>query len=521
MDPIRFALLTVSDSCYKHKNEDKSGYEIEQYIKDEKSEIGKILKGQIYHKSIVPDEEYLIKENLISWSDSRQVDVILTIGGTGFCKRDVTPEATKQIIHKEAPGLVTAMQMFCLKITSMAMLSRAVCGIRDKTLIINLPGSPKAAKECLSVIAPAIPHAVDLIRDNKERIKNTHGNMQNNIGAEISLPGRQDKILSCLSNVVERNRESPYPMISVKEALELICKHVEPLSIKSDEDLEKCHGKILDDDLHSKYDLPPFRASIKDGYAVLASDGKGRRKVLSGIKAGGSATAIKLEPGTCVRVNTGAPIPDDATAVIQVEDTKLVNTTSDNMEETEIEIITVVQSGQDIRPIGCDIKKGELILTSGTKLGAVELGLAAACGYKKVSVIDLPKIGVLSTGDELQCPGMVLMPGHIYDSNKITLLTMLQENGFDPLDMGIAVDDEDVMVHKIKHALKQVDVLITSGSVSMGDRDMLKPILQHYFNATIHFGRVNMKPGKPTTFATCSFQNKKKYILGLPVGVII
>ncbi|CAK9826558.1 Molybdenum cofactor synthesis protein cinnamon [Anthophora retusa] len=518
MDTIRFGLLTVSDSCYKYKNEDKSGHEIELCIHDKNTEIGKILKGQVYHKNIVPDEEYAIKGNLISWSDSRQIDVILTIGGTGFSKRDVTPEATKQVIQKEAPGIATAMLMSSLKITPMAILSRAVCGIRDKTLIINLPGSPKAAKECLSVIAPAIPHAVDLIRDSKERIKDTHDNVQNNIATEISLSKGSDKTLPCLGSITKRNRESPYPMISVKEALQLICKHTEPLNSDSklEEDLEKAHGKILNGDLYSKYDLPPFRASIKDGYAVLASDGKGKRTVLSGIKAGGIASAIKLLPGTCVRVNTGAPIPDDATAVVQVEDTKLIRGTSDNMEEKEIEIMAEVQVGQDIRPIGCDIKKGELILKSGTKLGGIELGLAAACGYKKIPVNDFPKIGVLSTGDELQCPGTALMPGHIYDSNKVTLLTMLKENGFDSIDLGIALDDENIMVHKIKHALKQVDVLVTSGSVSMGDRDMLKPILQHYFNATIHFGRVNMKPGKPTTFATCVFQDRKKYFLCLP-----
>ncbi|XP_043800894.1 gephyrin [Apis laboriosa] len=513
MDSIRFGLLTVSDSCYKHNSEDKSGFEIEQCIKDKNSDIGKILKGEIYHKTIVPDKEYIIKENLISWSDNRQVDVILTIGGTGFSKRDVTPEATKEIIHKEASGIITAMLMSNLKITPMAMLSRGVSGIRDKTLIINLPGSPKAAKECLSVIAPAIPHAVDLIRDNKEKIKNMHQNMQNNIIAE-----KQDKISSSLTSIVKRSRESLYPMISVEEALQLIHKHVEPLNSngKSEEDLEKSHNRILDGDLYSKYDLPPFRASIKDGYAVLANDGKGKRRVLSGIKAGDTATAIKLKPGTCVRVNTGAPIPDDATAVIQVEDTKLIKRTLDNMEEQEIEIMKEVKFGQDIRSIGCDIKKGELILKSGTKLGAVELGLAAACGYKKLLVADLPKIGVLSTGDELQNPGTTLLPGHIYDSNKITLLSILKKNGFDALDMGIAIDDENIMIDKINYILTQTDVLITSGSVSMGDRDILKSILQHYFNATIHFGRVNMKPGKPTTFATCFFQNRKKYLLCLP-----
>ncbi|KZC13403.1 Molybdenum cofactor synthesis protein cinnamon, partial [Dufourea novaeangliae] len=506
--------LTVSDSCFTKKNKDKSGPAIKDCITNDKYEIGQILKGQVYCKIIVPDDEFILKENLISWCDNKQVDVILTIGGTGFSERDVTPEVTKQIIQKETPGIVIAMLTSSLKITPMAMLSRAVCGIRNQTLIVNLPGSPKAAKECLTVIAPAIPHAVDLMRDNRNKIKNTHERIQSSF--PVCSHKSQDSTPLCLGNVVERYRESPYPMISVEEALQIIGKCTDPLKSISEVDVEKAHGRILGSDLYSKYNLPPFRASIKDGYAVLASDGKGKRKVLSGIKAGDVASAIKLQPGTCVRVNTGAPIPDDATAVVQVEDTKLLKGTLDNTEEKEIEIMTEIKPGQDIRPIGCDIKKGEFILKAGTKLEAVELGLLSACGYKEVSVFDLPKVGVLSTGDELQCPGKVLMPGHVYDSNKITLLSILKEHGINPIDMGIAQDEETVMVNKIKHALNQVDVLITSGSVSMGDRDMLKPILQHHFNATIHFGRVNMKPGKPTTFATCLFKDRKKYFLCLP-----
>ncbi|XP_076640006.1 molybdenum cofactor synthesis protein cinnamon [Colletes latitarsis] len=516
MDKIRFAVLIVSDSCSKNKNEDKSGPEIEDCINNDKNEIGQILKGKVFYKSIVPDDLYRIKGNLITWSDSRLVDVILTVGGTGFSKRDVTPEATKQAIEKEAPGMVIAMLTSSLKITQMAMLSRATCGIRDKTLIINLPGSPKAAKECLGVIAPAIPHAVDLLRDNRKQIKDTHENVQNNSVRNVCSHKCEKKTSLRLGNVVDRCRESPYPMISVEEALQMIRNNTEPLKSEFLVAVEEAYGRILCSDLYSKYDLPPFRASIKDGYAVLASDGKGTRKVLSGIKAGDIATAIKLQPGTCVRVNTGAPIPDDATGVVQVEDTKLLEGTLDNTEEKEIEIMTEIKHGQDIRPIGCDIKKEELILKAGTKLGAVELGLLSACGYTKVSVIDLPKVGVLSTGDELQCPGTDLMPGHIYDSNKVTLLSILKENGLDPVDLGIAQDEENIMINKLENALKQVDVLITSGSVSMGDRDMLKPILQHHFNATIHFGRLNMKPGKPTTFATCFFEGKKKYLLCLP-----
>ncbi|XP_078042952.1 molybdenum cofactor synthesis protein cinnamon [Augochlora pura] len=514
MNSIRFGILTVSDSCSAGKNEDKSGPEIENFINDGTSEIGKILKGEVFFKEIIPDSQHTIMKHLKRWSHSRKVDVILTIGGTGFSRRDVTPEATRHIIHKEVPGITIAMMTASLKITPMAMLSRAVCGIRDETLIINLPGSPKAAKECLSVIAPALPHAIDLLRDNKRNIQHTHEHIQSK--SSVCPHKCQDKVSMCLGNVAERNRESPYPMISVEEAVKIICQSTDPLKSTSIVNIDEAYGRILDNDLESKYDLPPFRASIKDGYAVLANDGKGKRKVLSGIKAGDLATSIKLQPGTCVRVNTGAPVPDDATAVVQVEDTKLIEGTSDNTEEKEIEIMTDVKCGQDIRPIGCDINKGELILKAGTKLGAVELGLLSACGYKEVTVTDLPNVGVLSTGDELQSPGTDLMPGRVYDSNKITLLTVLKENGFQPVDMGIAQDEEAAMISKIKEALQEVDVLITTGSVSMGDRDMLKPILQHYFNATIHFGRLNMKPGKPTTFATCSFEGNKKYFLCLP-----
>ncbi|XP_076276474.1 molybdenum cofactor synthesis protein cinnamon [Lasioglossum baleicum] len=503
METLKFGVLTISDSCYTQNNEDRSS-----------PEIVKILGGKVYCQKIIPDNEHMIKSNLIQWSDDKQVDVILTTGGTGFSERDVTPEATRQIIKKEAPGIALAMLTNSLKITPMAMLSRGICGIRGKTLIVNLPGSPKAVKECLDVILPAIPHAVDLLRDDGKKVKDTHNNIQNS--SSVCAHKCQAETPLCLGNIVERHRESPYPMVSVEFAEKMIRKCITPLKSVSVVNVEEAYGRVLDSDLHSKYDLPPFRASIKDGYAVLANDGKGKRKVLSGIKAGDLATAIKLQPGTCVRVNTGASIPNDATAVVQVEDTKLIEGTSDNTEEKEIEIMTEVKSGQDIRPIGCDIKKGELILKAGTQLGAVELGLLSACGYKEVSVIDLPKVGVLSTGDELQSPGTVLMPGHVYDSNKITLLTILKENGFHPVDMGIAQDEEAVMVSKIKHALSQVDVLITTGSVSMGDRDMLKPILKHHFGATIHFARVNMKPGKPTTFATCIFEGRERYLFCLP-----
>lgn len=513
MVSIQFGILTVSDSCSKDKSLDKSGPELQRLVTDASTEIGKILKGQVRRYDIVADDTYAIKATLVSWADKMQLDVILTTGGTGFSKRDVTPEATENIIEKEAPGLALSMMISSLKITPMAALSRAVCGIRGRTLIINLPGSPKAARECLAAVASTIPHVVDIIRNNETKIKSTHAIVQDSHSHSCSHHHAKETL--GLENVAKRSRESPYPMISVDEALKLLSKHAVQSGTES-VPVRGALGRILSENIHSKYDLPPFRASIKDGYAVLANDGKGVRKVLCGVPAGTTAADIKLAPGCCVRVNTGAPVPDDATAVVQVEDTKLVKRSADEKEEMEIEIMTEVKHGQDIRPIGCDIQKNELILKCNTKLGSVELGLLEACGYSEVLVKALPVVGVLSTGDELQSTGTPLLPGHVYDSNKITLLSILKEQGLDGIDLGIAKDNETSMVEAIRVALEKADVIITSGSVSMGDKDLLKPVLQHHFKATIHFGRVNMKPGKPTTFATCTFNGQMKYLLCLP-----
>ncbi|KAK2588351.1 hypothetical protein KPH14_004366 [Odynerus spinipes] len=515
MAAITFGILIVSDSRSEGSEKDGSGPELKRLVSDVETDTGKILKGEILQFGVVPDNEAVIMEYLLRWSDIKQLNVILTSGGTGFSDRDVTPEATKKVINKEAPGIAIAMVISSLKVTPMAVLSRAVCGIRGKTLIINLPGSPKAVKECLTSIASAIPHAVDLISNRHADVAKIHVLYENKEITHNCSHNSSFTSLLHLECVAKRQRESPYPMLSVEEAKELIYKNT-VLQETETVTIWNAHNRVLAEDVYSLCDLPPFRASIKDGYAVLAKDGKGRRRVLGGVRAGTTATSISLESGTCVRVNTGAPIPDDATAVVQVEDTKLILKNSYNTAELEIEITTIPQEGQDIRPIGCDLQKGSLVLMSHSKIGAAEVGLLAACGCKEVKVFKSPRIGVLSTGDELQQPGNDLMPGHVYDSNTITLISMFREYGFNPENLGIAKDDEASMVNAIKTALEKVDVLITSGSVSMGDRDMLKPVLQQHFGATIHFGRVNMKPGKPTTFATCFYNGNKKYFMCLP-----
>ena len=155
---IRFGILTLSDRSARGERPDTSGVELARFVQAEGWSIAK--------QAILPDNEPAIRANLIEWADGGEVDVILTTGGTGFSARDVTPEATRAVIDRDAPGLTEAMRSAGLKITPHAMLSRAIAGIRKRTLIINLPGSPKGAVENLQVVLSVLPHAVQLLQED-------------------------------------------------------------------------------------------------------------------------------------------------------------------------------------------------------------------------------------------------------------------------------------------------------------------------------------------------------------------
>jgi molybdenum cofactor synthesis domain-containing protein len=155
---IRFGILTLSDRSFRGEREDTSGPALASFLQTENCPVLK--------QSILPDEESAIRQTLIDWADGDELDVILTTGSTGFAPRDVAPEATRAVVQREAPGLAEAMRAESLKKTKHAMLSRAVAGIRGRTLIINLPGSPKGALENLQIIFPVLSHAVQLLRED-------------------------------------------------------------------------------------------------------------------------------------------------------------------------------------------------------------------------------------------------------------------------------------------------------------------------------------------------------------------
>jgi molybdopterin adenylyltransferase len=157
---LRIGILTISDRSSRREREDVSGPVLEQMVLEQ--------GWQVVQTDILPDELMILRNRLATWADTGDLDIILTTGGTGFSPRDITPEATSAVIDRAAPGLAEAMRAASLQVTPHAMLSRATAGMRGRTLIINLPGSPKAARENLEVVIPVLPHAVALLGENPQ-----------------------------------------------------------------------------------------------------------------------------------------------------------------------------------------------------------------------------------------------------------------------------------------------------------------------------------------------------------------
>lgn len=243
-------IITVSDTCFKDHSKDESGPALFQLVKEK-------FPDAYIHTIILPDEKEIIERELTYFCKSN-IDLILTTGGTGLSSRDVTPEATKAVIQREIPAISTAMTLESLKKTPMAMLSRAISGIRDRTLIINFPGSKKAVVECIEVVKPILSHAVSLLANDLAEIRTVHDQMQHDYSHKSS------KVV--ISKVALRHRESPYVMLEMSEAFNIVdavmmqwTEGVEELSI------EQSMGRVAAKAIVAKEPMPPFPASVKDG----------------------------------------------------------------------------------------------------------------------------------------------------------------------------------------------------------------------------------------------------------------
>lgn len=424
-----------------------------------------------------------------------------------------------------------------------AMMARPVAGVRNGTLIITLPGSPKGAKENLQAIIKMLPHACLQAAGADSRSLHAGGVKKLEQDAGISSAGHahphghshdhhhghghshghghgalirhtepddNPKSNDPSLGPSRRHRSSPYPMLEVEKALELISQHTpKPIvtSSKVDADLV---GAVLAEDVKASENVPGFRASIVDGYAVVVpKDGnmKGTFPVTAISHAAPGETQEHLVEGEIARITTGAPLPPGATSVIMVEDTILRTKTDDGQEEKEVEILADdVKEDENVREVGSDVKEGSVILRKGEQVSAVggEIGLTAAVGATTVQVYRRPIVGVLSTGDEIvnhdREGGLRL--GEVRDTNRPTLIAAAKDWGYEVVDLGIASDKPGSLEETLRDGMRQTDLIITTGGVSMGELDLLKPTIERSLGGTIHFGRVNMKPGKPTTFAT-------------------
>ena len=225
----------------------------------------------------------------------------------------------------------------------------------------------------------------------------------------------------------------------------------------------------------------------------------------------GALADFAVAPGTVAYITTGAPLPQGADAVVMIEETERLDTGS---AAARVRIKAHVQPGADVRPVGIDVEAGQTVLAAGERLDAAEVGLLATAGVVDVPVFPRPKVAVLSTGDELIEPGDALGPGQIRDSNRAMLLAAIAAVGGEPVDLGISGDTQEALEARVQEGLARADILLTSGGVSMGELDLVQPLLEHA--GTVHFGRVRMKPGKPVTFATAEVDGANKLVFGLP-----
>ena len=260
--------------------------------------------------------------------------------------------------------------------------------------------------------------------------------------------------------------------------------------------------RVLAHDLVATEDHPPFPASTMDGFAVSAADSSPWREII-GEQHAGSVIDAEVTDGYTVRIMTGAPVPRGADAVVPVEATELIDGHVVIHKED-------VQPGENVRPVGSDVHQGDLVLPAGTRLDPAALGLVAGLGRTPVPVHRRPRVSVLSPGDELVEPGQPVGPGQIRDSNRFSLVAALRSTGADVVWSGKASDERAPLRDLLVERIAASDVVVTSGGVSMGELDLVKPLLAEL--AVVHFRRVFMKPGKPLNFATAG----DTLVFGLP-----
>ncbi|ENO8414967.1 bifunctional molybdopterin-guanine dinucleotide biosynthesis adaptor protein MobB/molybdopterin molybdotransferase MoeA [Vibrio mimicus] len=291
--------------------------------------------------------------------------------------------------------------------------------------------------------------------------------------------------------------------LSVEQGREKILSLISPLAETESVAIQECYQRVLAREVHSPINVPAYRNSAMDGYALRGDDlERDSYRVVAEVLAG-SHYAKTVELGEVVKIMTGAPMPQGADTVVMREQ---ATQNGDVVSFAGAKI----KAGQNVRQAGEDLAQGQAVFHSGQRLLSPEMGMLASLGFAHADVFRSLKVAIFSTGDEVQAPGGEIEPNSIFDSNRFTLTGLLKQLGCQVIDLGIIEDDEAKMMQVLGQAAKQADVVITSGGVSVGDADFIKSTLEKL--GQIDFWRINMRPGRPLAFG----QIAGKPFFGLP-----
>ena len=304
------------------------------------------------------------------------------------------------------------------------------------------------------------------------------------------------------------------PMLTAQQALDHLLSHAKPVNEAETVVMQAALGRVLAQSVNSLVDVPPLDNTSMDGYAVRTADTQNLGSILKiaqRIPAGSMGT--QLQPGTTARIFTGAPVPLGADAVVMQEDCA---TPEGSTDQIQVNIVPTV--GQWIRNQGEDLTAGKVALMAGTFLRPQELGVAASAGLTHLNVRRKVKVAAFFTGDELSLPGEPLKPGGIYNSNRDTLLACIQSLGCDATDFGIVPDNLAATRATLRKASRDHDLIITSGGVSVGEEDHIKPAVTA--EGRLDLWQIAIKPGKPLAFGAVRKSNTPEdgeaWFIGLP-----
>lgn len=299
--------------------------------------------------------------------------------------------------------------------------------------------------------------------------------------------------------------------VTLDEARKVIDKHFKPKPGGIQEvQLLDAYSRVLAENVRANLTIPPFDRSTVDGYAVKTEDTFGaeehnpRTLRVCGTVNIGELPTIAVAKGEAAEIVTGAPVPQGADAVVMIEDTQRQN--------DHVNILSAVAKNENVMKTGSDIKKDELVLEAGRLLGSREIGVLAAIGREKVKVYAVPCVAVLSTGAEVTAPGNRLLAGKIYDINAYSLAAAVLESGGEPDFLGVFPDDKDVLFKTLKKALRNADMVITSGGVSVGPKDVVPQTVGLLGEPGVIVSGIAIKPGKPVTVAVAG----GKLVFSLP-----